>query len=67
MTHKEFRVALWQTLFSNSLYIASIHRLAKFYPTDTLLIPCIFRSEASISIESPITEPPLEGEPKEHK
>jgi hypothetical protein len=60
--HKEFRVALWETLFSNSLYADSAHGLAKFYPLDTSLMPCVFRPKTSIAIESPTTELPTEGE-----
>jgi hypothetical protein len=66
MSHKEFRVALWQKLFSYSVYISTSERLEKFYPSNTPLIPCVFSSETSINIESNI-QPSTEGQLREHK
>jgi hypothetical protein len=66
MSHKEFRVALWQKLFSYSIYVSTSSKLERFYPTNTILTPCVFSPQTPINIAPYIQPPHIQGQ-QEHK
>jgi hypothetical protein len=66
ISYKEFRVALWQKLFSYLAYVSTLAKLEKFYLINTILTPYIFSSETPINIASN-TQPSTQGQLGEHK